>query len=175
MPKIEVEEGLLGGKLPFMAIGRGEPLVFIPTVEPRSGNLQGIARWAELRTLKTYAARYKVYVVGRDPRRNRYTNMFDYTHQYAEAINATFGVPVYVLGISTGGSLALALAIEHPEVVKKLVLLATACRLGPMGKKAQHASFSFLKQGDPGRAAAALAPLITRNPTWLYAAGRFTG
>ena len=38
------EEGLLGGTLPYIAIGRGEPLLFVRTVTPESGNPTGMTR-----------------------------------------------------------------------------------------------------------------------------------
>ncbi|WCD87340.1 hypothetical protein KPP03845_103717 [Streptomyces xanthophaeus] len=50
---------------------------------------------------------------------------------HADAIRAAFSGPVNVLGLSTGGSLALQLAADRPELVGGLVLGGTSCTLGP--------------------------------------------
>ena len=42
----------------------------------------------------------------------------------------TSGTHVDVVGTSTGGSIAQQLAADHPETVRRLALLSTACRLG---------------------------------------------
>ncbi len=41
--------------------------------------------------------------------------------------------PAHVIGISLGGTVALQLAIDHPELVRKLVLVNTFARLQPKG------------------------------------------
>jgi len=41
--------------------------------------------------------------------------------------------PAHVVGISMGGAVALQLALDHPEVVRKLVLVNTFARLKPQG------------------------------------------
>lgn len=61
------EEGLLGGTLPYIAIGQGEPLLFVRTVTPESGNPTGASRWAELKALKAYTDSYKVKPRGKVP------------------------------------------------------------------------------------------------------------
>jgi pimeloyl-ACP methyl ester carboxylesterase len=49
--------------------------------------------------------------------------------EHAEALQAAFGGPVDVLGVSTGGSIAQQVAADHPQVVRRLVLISTGCLL----------------------------------------------
>ena len=48
-----------------------------------------------------------------------------------------FGKPVDVLGASTGGSLALQLIADRPDVVRKAVVACAAYTLGPVAKQEQ--------------------------------------
>ena len=57
--------------------------------------------------------------------------MAELATDYAVALRAAFDGPVDVLGVSTGGSIAQQLAVDHPDVVRRLVLVRTPCRLGP--------------------------------------------
>ena len=67
---------------------------------------------------------------------------------HARAIREGFaGEPVDVLGMSTGGSIAQQMAADHPDVVRKLALLSTACRLGPVGRRDQERVAELLRTG----------------------------
>ncbi|MGW0007317.1 alpha/beta fold hydrolase [Nocardia grenadensis] len=52
--------------------------------------------------------------------------------EHADALRAEFGEPVVVLGVSSGGSIALQLAAEHPDVVRKLGVVLAARQLDPL-------------------------------------------
>jgi pimeloyl-ACP methyl ester carboxylesterase len=114
--------------------------------------------------MQPYARSFRVYAVSRDPARELSTDMSTYAAQYSAAIAAQFGGPVRVMGFSTGGQLALQLAIDSPDSVKKLALVAAACRLSPAARAAQAASAEWFARGDGRRAFAALAPLMTKRP-----------
>lgn len=161
--KYHVEEGLLGGTLPYLSIGQGEPLLFVRTVTPEIGNPTGASRWAEMRALEAYAGSYKVYAVSRDPKASNAKDMSLFASQYADAIQREFSGPVYMLGASTGGSLALQIAADHPEQVKGLAVTATAYRLSPEGKALQNRYAAFLQKHDLRNAEKTLSPLITKT------------
>ena len=84
----------------------------------------------------------------------------DLAGHYAQAIARQFPGPVLVHGISTGGSIAQQFAIDHPQLVRRLVLAATACRLSPHGRKVQRRYAELTRQGRPRRAYAALGPAL---------------
>ena len=76
------------------------------------------------------------------------------------------------MGISTGGSIAQQFAIDHPQLVRRLVLVASACRLGPGGRRMQRELARFTLAGQPRRAWAATGPELATTPVGsrLYAA-----
>jgi pimeloyl-ACP methyl ester carboxylesterase len=52
---------------------------------------------------------------------------------HATALGDRFGEPVDLMGVSGGGVVALQLALDHPESVRRLVLCAAASRVGEHG------------------------------------------
>lgn len=114
-----------------------------------------------MRMLRPFVEHYTVYVVNRPPGLPSTTTMADLAAVYAAAIRSTFDGPVNVLAISTGGSIALQLAADHPDLVGRLVLAGTACVLGPVGKRAQRAYIERARQGR--RPSPALAEVVTES------------
>jgi hypothetical protein len=132
-PGRSVREGRLYGGLPYLAVGQGPPLVVFVGLTAEHANTTGLARRFELQTLKPLAKHFTVYAVNRKPGLTAGSSIGDLAGHYAEAIAREFPGPVCVWGISTGGSIAQQFAIDHPQLVRRLVLAATACRLSPMG------------------------------------------
>jgi hypothetical protein len=132
-PGRSVREGRLYGGLPYLAFGQGPPLVVFVGLTAEHANTTGLARRFELQTLKPLAKHFTVYAVNRKPGLTAGSSIGDLAGHYAEAIAREFPGPVCVWGISTGGSIAQQFAIDHPQLVRRLVLAATACRLSPMG------------------------------------------
>ncbi|MEV4530708.1 alpha/beta fold hydrolase [Streptosporangium sp. NPDC049304] len=89
------------------------------------------------------------------------TTMADLAAVYAQAIRGISEGPVNMLAISTGGSIALQLAADHPGLVDRLVLAGTACTLGPIGRRAQRAYIERSRQGR--RPSPALAEVVTES------------
>lgn len=158
-----VEEGLLGGVLPYLAFGQGEPLVMIRTLTSTRENPKGLARLGEMNLVKPLTHNFKVYLVSRNPSKKHSANISDYTAEYAQAIHDTFDGSVIIMGVSTGGSLAQQFAIDYPHLVNKLVLEATAAHLSDLGKQVQTRYADFLAKGDSRGAVASLAPVITKS------------
>jgi pimeloyl-ACP methyl ester carboxylesterase len=127
-------------------------------VLPDSANPSGVARWAELRSLKSLAARFTVLVVGRRPGLAPGITMAGLAAHHAEEVRARFGGPVDVLGVSTAGCLAQQFAADHPGSVRRLVVVAAGVRLGPEGRRLQREYADLLAAGRYRAAAAALAP-----------------
>jgi len=134
---VNARQGALQHGLPYIAIGAGEPLVVLRGFTTVHANPTGLQRRFEIRLLTPFAGTFRVYAVGRAPHMAAGTTMADIAEQHAEALHTKFGGPVHVLGISSGGSVALQLAADRPDVVRRLVLAAAGYRLGPTAKQAQ--------------------------------------
>jgi pimeloyl-ACP methyl ester carboxylesterase len=136
---IEVREGTFTGGLPYLVVGSGEPLVYLCgfTLDHRNPR-QGFERTLTLRTLTPLArAGFQVYFTNRWPDMAAGTTFAEVAGRHAAAILDHFGKPVDVLGASTGGSLALQLIADRPDVVRKAVVACAAYTLGPLAKEMQ--------------------------------------
>jgi pimeloyl-ACP methyl ester carboxylesterase len=176
-----VREGSLHGGLPYLAIGQGPPLVVFSGLSAEHANPSGLARRFELQTLKPLARHFTVYAVNRKPGLPAGSTIGDLADHYAEAIAREFPGPVSVEGISTGGSIAQQFAIDHPQLVRRLVLAATACRLSPYGRAVQRRFAQLIEEGRPRRAYAALGPALAATAAggrafaalmWLFGASQ---
>jgi pimeloyl-ACP methyl ester carboxylesterase len=155
-----VHEGSLYGGLPYLAVGQGPPLVVFSGLTAEHANPTGLERRFQLQSLKPLARHFTVYAVNRKPGLPAGSTIKDLAGHYAEAIAHEFSGPVLVEGISTGGSIAQQFAIDHPHLIRRLVLAATACRLSAQGREAQRRFGELIKDGRPRRAYATLGPAL---------------
>ncbi|MGH3388965.1 MAG: alpha/beta fold hydrolase [Actinomadura sp.] len=169
---------VLTGGLPHLSLGAGPPLVVL-VFTPEAAIPTGLARWSLTRMVRPFAQDFTVHVVNRPPGLPPTTTMAELAAVYAAAIEATFEGPVRMLAISTGGSIALQLAADHPGLVDRLALAGTACTLGPVGRWAQRAFIDRARQGK--RPNPALAEVVTESALgrrllsgllWLSDSGR---
>ena len=72
----------------------------------------GFKRWGEVRLLAPLARAFTLYRVGCRIGLGTRTTMAELANDYVRAIEGEFGRAVDVLGISTGGSVALQLAAD---------------------------------------------------------------
>ena len=149
------QQGLLG-RLPYVAAGAGPPLLLLAGLAPHAGVPTGPFRRWELTVTRPFAGRRRVYYVNRRPGSPRGMTMAALAVEHADALRAGFGAPVDVLGLSTGGSIAQQLAADHPDVVDRLVLLSTACRLGPEGRALQRRVAARIRRGAHRQALAVM-------------------
>jgi len=135
----DVREGILRGGLPYLAVGSGEPLVYLCGSTPNHRNPRpGIERNLTLRTITPLArAGFEVYFTNRWPGMAPDITFAEVAARHAEALRDHFGQPVHVLGHSTGGSLALQLIADQPDVVRRAVVASAAYALGPIAKHTQ--------------------------------------
>jgi pimeloyl-ACP methyl ester carboxylesterase len=176
--KSPVREGTLHGGLPYLAVGQGPPLVVFVGLTAEHANTTGLARRLELQTLKPMARYFTVYAVNRKPGLPAGSTIEDLAGHYAQAIAHEFQGPVCVEGVSTGGAIAQQFAIDHPQLVRRLVLAVTACRLSPHGRDVQRRFAELIEQGRPRRADAVLGPTLAATAAggrafaalmWLFA------
>ena len=123
-------EGTLPGGLPYFRLGSGPRLIVLRGFTTTHDNPRGLQRRAEIGLLQPLARRFDVYAVNRAPGLAAGTTMAQIASQHADAFRQEFGEPVDLLGMSSGGSIALQLAADHPDVVRRLVLVGAAYKIG---------------------------------------------
>jgi pimeloyl-ACP methyl ester carboxylesterase len=98
-------------------------------------NPAGVERRISVATAARFAGHFTVYVISRKPGLAAGATVADIAADYAKAIMDGIGEPVAFSGTSAGGAVALQLAIGFPHLVRRLVLVAAACRLSPAGRR----------------------------------------
>lgn len=170
------------GALPCLVAGSGSPLVLLAGLGPEAGVSAGPLRRMHESAMRPWARDRQVFYVNRRPGLPRGMTMAALAGEHAQALRETFDEPADLLGVSTGGSIAQQLAAEHPDVVHRLVLVSTGCRLGSHAKLVQRQVAARVRAGATRHAAAvmggALAPSAVRLPAaclgWLLAPRLFS-
>jgi pimeloyl-ACP methyl ester carboxylesterase len=172
------QTGTLAG-LPCLTVGAPDapPLVVLPGLSPEHAIGAGPAARAELGLARELGRRFRVTWLTRRPGLAATTgtdppSMADVAVEHAAALREA-GAPLDVLGISTGGSIALQLALDHPDVVGRLVLVSAAAQLGAVGRAEQRALAERVDAGDRRGAFAQLLADAVPDPL-PWATGRGT-
>jgi pimeloyl-ACP methyl ester carboxylesterase len=126
--------GYFRGGLPYVRAGKGHnPLVIFQGLmfenKPPSRMMNMMYRFLE--------QDYTVYAVGRKPGLPAGYTMRDMADDYAALIREEFGGRVDVIGVSTGGSIALHFTADHPDLVRRLVIHSSAHILSEAAKQLQ--------------------------------------
>lgn len=150
--------GLLADGVPYFAIGDGPPLVDVQGLTPTHDVPRGMERRMALSTAAPLSRAFRVFMVNRKQGLRPGESMSDIAGHLANAIEQDLGGPVFLTGTSTGGSVALQLAVDRPELVRALVVVASAYRLGPGGRQIQQELARLTRAGD---AAGGFAQLIS--------------
>lgn len=173
---MNIERGRLGA-LPYAAAGAdGPPVVVLAGLSPRTGVSSDRFVHSVLAPVVSLAGTRRLIVLNRRAGLPADLTMGSLAAEHAEAIRG-LPAPVDVLGMSTGGSIAQQLAADHPDVVRRLVLISTAARLGPVGRHLQNEVGAHLRAGRTrsagSLAARGLAPRglrsIARGVGWVIA------
>src|ERR1700733_7766072 len=151
----EESAGFLHDDVPYVKIGQGPPLVMVAALTPDHDVPKGWERRMADSAARPLAQDFTVYVVNRKRGLKAGESMSDIAGHLASAIEHDIGEPVFLQGTSTGGSVALQLAVDRPELVRRLVLVAAAYRLGPVGVAEPGEMVRVIPGGRPpgGRAA----------------------
>lgn len=165
------QNGTLAG-LPSLVAGppNAPPLAILPGLSPEQAIGAGPIARSELALARAFAERFRVTWLA--PRsglgaHGATPTMAALAAQHAAALREAFDAPVDVLGISTGGSIALQLAVDHPGVVRRLVLVSAAARLGELGRADQRALAERVRAGDRrGAFARLLADMVPDPLPW---------
>ncbi len=111
----------------YFKFGQGEEtLVILPGLSVQS--VMGLAD-AVANAYKLLTDDFTVYVFDRRKELPAAYSVYDMAQDTAEAFQVLGLRHVSVLGASQGGMIAMLVAIEHPDLVQKLVLCSTAARM----------------------------------------------
>jgi pimeloyl-ACP methyl ester carboxylesterase len=167
---MDVREQLLGS-YPCLVAGAGRPLVVLSGLSPDAGVGPGPLRRSHAATARIWARGHQVFYLNRRPGMPRGLTMSELAAHHAVALRERFEGPVDLLGMSTGGSIAQQLAAEHPDVVRRLVLVSTGARLGPAAREMQRRVGVRVRAGAHRQALALFAAdLVPPGPLALLAA-----
>jgi pimeloyl-ACP methyl ester carboxylesterase len=168
---MDVQRGKMG-RLPYYATGSGPPLAFFGGLAPETGVESDTSVKMNASMLKPFTRVRRVHFFNRRPDLPRGMTMADIAAEHAAALREGFGnQPVDVFGISTGGSIAQQVAADHPDVVRRLVLASTACRLGADGRVLQRRVAARLRKGSKRQASAVMMAGLVPPGRGQYAAG----
>jgi len=177
----EPAAGFMHGNVPYLKIGQGPPLVVVPGLTPEHDVPRGLERRMALAPARPLARDFTVYVANRKRGLKSGESMSDIAGHLAGAIEHDIGQPVFLQGTSTGGSVVLQLAVDRPELVRRLVVVSAAYRLGPVGRAEQAEMVRLIRAGQPREAWASvitsMIPSALRGPARplsRLAAGRMT-
>lgn len=129
----------------YISFGRGaKPLVMIQGLNTRG--IQGAA--VSLAYMyRLFAKEYTVYLFDRRPHVDETTTVRELAADVAEAMDALHLGCADVLGVSQGGMIAQYLAIDRPDLVRRLVLAVTLSRNNDTVQKTVQGWINMTEQG----------------------------
>jgi len=166
-----VTEGRFSSGLPSLQLGQGPPLILASGLTAEHANPTGVWRRSSLSWAAPFAKHFTIYLVNRKPGLLPGATMADIAADYAATIEHDLGQPVLLHGTSTGGSVALQLAMDHPELIHRIVVAAAACRLSSQGRQVQ-AELMRDRERDPSRAGGHLPRQVPHTGGRLQSVGR---
>jgi len=182
MAKREVTTGYFKNGLPYMRIEGGpQNLVIFEGLNFSHKPLSGLAlRWTSS-LYKRFTKHFTVYYVGRKPGLPVGYSIQNMSDDYATMIRNEMKAPVDLMGLSTGGPIAQQFAVDHPELVRRLVLASTGYRLSEGGAELQRKLINLTRQGKWRSAAAVMAGGMTTGAMrpvlttffWILGKGMF--
>ena len=168
---IEATGGRFSTGQPYLKLGEGPPLIQASSLSSQHANPQGLGRRMAVSWAAPFAEHFTIYLVNRKPGLAPGATMSDIAADYAGAIEQDLGEPVMLHGTSAGGSVALQLAIDHPALVRRLVVAASACRLPPHVHQVQAEAVRLAQNGEGRRALALYMGSLVPRPVGFAARG----
>lgn len=142
---MQTQTGTLRDEFPYVRVGDGpRTLVVLPGLSDAmfSGRFPSAAGPALATYFYRYLDEYTVYLISRPRGLPEGYTIGESADNYARALREL--APVDALGISMGGLIGQQLCVRHPELVDRLVLANSGCRLSdagrePVGRMLRHA------------------------------------
>jgi pimeloyl-ACP methyl ester carboxylesterase len=126
----------LNDGLSAVAVGKGPPLVTLPGLGAGADLSVRVPRTAALSiTALANGFGRTVHLIHRPLHPPPDMTIADLAGWHATALRARFGEPVDVIGTSGGGVTALQMVLDHPGIVRRLVLQVAASRIDDVGRR----------------------------------------
>lgn len=113
---------------------------------------------------ESFTAQFTIYYAGRKPGIPMDYSIQNMANDYATMIENEMETPVDVMGISTGGTIAQQFAVDHPRLVRRLVLASTGYRLNENGAAVQRKLIELTWQRKWRPAAVAMVDGMMSGP-----------
>jgi pimeloyl-ACP methyl ester carboxylesterase len=156
--------GYSSNGLPYACIGNGaRNLVVFGGLDFRHKPPSGIMLRMSTGYLKGLKDSYKIYIVSRRPGLPPKYSLRDMSDDYAVMIKNELGGVADIIGVSTGGAIAQHFAIDHPDLVGRLVLVMTGFRLTEEAKELQRKVADLARKGKRRAASALLGTAVIRR------------
>jgi pimeloyl-ACP methyl ester carboxylesterase len=156
--------GYSGNGLPYACMGKGaHNLVVFGGLEFQHKPPSGIMLRVSTGYLRGLTNDYRIYIVSRRPGLPPGYSLSDMSDDYAVMIENELGGMADIIGVSTGGAIAQHFAIDHPDLVRRLVLVMTGFRLTAEAKELQMKVADLARKGKRRAASALLGTAIMRR------------
>jgi pimeloyl-ACP methyl ester carboxylesterase len=179
---MDVEQGHTPGGLPYLRFGTGSRrIVGIAPLTPANTPTGGLGVAASIDRFRFLGRDHTVDVVNRRPGLHPGATIGHMAADYAAMIETELTPPVDVVGVSTGGTVALQLAADRPDLLRRLVIYSSAHRLGDAAKPLMLRIAERARERRWGTAAGEVAAflwlpkdrlgrVVTRPIRWLASA-----
>jgi len=156
-----IETGFSENGLPYARVGNNSEILFnIEALSFTNEPPSGFMLKQFMRSAKEFSERFTVYLVGRKPNLPKNYSFDEMADDYAEMIRKEFKTPVTVIGASTGGQIAQYLAVSHPDIVKRLIIVSASYKVSEEGAEIEKRAAEYFKQEKYGKALTAILDLI---------------
>ena len=159
--KFPIETGYFEDGLPYAKIGnKPKILVNIEALSTEHKPPSGFVLSQFKKDAEPFLDDYTVYRIGRKPNLPEGFFMDKMAEDYANLIQREFNGSVDVMGISTGGQIAHFLAADHPNTVRKLVIISAAFKISEKGEEIERKAADYFQQKKYGKSMAVTMEMV---------------
>jgi pimeloyl-ACP methyl ester carboxylesterase len=167
--EVDMRGERLNHGLSVITCGAGSDLVFLPGLGQRA-DLSVQVPTAVAGSARAVALGYRrtVHLIHRPVDMATGTTMTQLAAWHATALRERFGEPVDISGASGGGATALQLVLDHPDLVRRLVISVAGSRVSDRGR---HDVLRIIERERQGKTTAWMGSgLVARGPVRLLTA-----